>query len=69
MITKTCSLLAVTLMLAGCSALQPESATTEIMLGDCQNGAVMTQATFGGPLRCAPQSEPVFTQAPAAPEN
>ena len=53
-----------TLTLAGCNALQPEEATREIIIGDCLNGNVMTQATFGGPLRCGPQSEPIVTTVP-----
>lgn len=55
--------------LTGCNALRPENATREIVVGDCLNGAVMTQATFGGPLRCGPQSEPVFTEVTATPES
>lgn len=69
MIKTAFSLTAMTLMLAGCSTLQPEEATREIVIGDCLNGAVMTQATFGGPLRCGPQSEPVFTEVTATPES
>jgi len=69
MIKTTLRLLAVTFGLAGCNALQPEEATSEIVIGDCLNGAVMTQATFGGPLRCGPQTEPVFTEATVAPES
>ena len=69
MIRTTCLLLPVIALLGGCAALQTEETAREIVIGDCQNGAVMTQATFGGPLRCGPQSEPVFTEITPAPES
>lgn len=69
MIKSIASLLGLTLMLAGCNALQPEDATQEVVIGDCLNGNVINQATFGGPLRCGPQTEPVFTEVTTAPES
>jgi len=56
---------AIVLILSGCNALRPAAETEEVVIGDCQNGAFVNQATFGGPVRCAPQSEPVFTEVPA----
>lgn len=69
MIRSSVSLVAVILTLSGCNALRSDANTTEVVLGDCRNGAIMTQATFGGPLRCGPQTEPVFTEVTAAPES
>lgn len=69
MLKTTLGLGAIILTLSGCNSLRPEAETREIVIGDCLNGAVLNQATFGGPVRCGPQAEPVFTAVPAAPES
>jgi len=69
MLKKTFCLFAIVLTLLGCNSLRPESETREIVIGDCLNGAVLNQATFGGPVRCGPQTESVFTEITPAPQN
>ncbi|SEW28793.1 hypothetical protein SAMN04488515_2042 [Cognatiyoonia koreensis] len=69
MLKSKLGLLAVILTLAGCNTLNSEAETREVLIGDCQNGAFLNQATFGGPVRCGPQAEPVFTPAPAPEQN
>lgn len=69
MLKSTLCLGLIAVSLSGCNAFRSEAETREILIGDCQNGAVMNQATFGGPLRCGPQSEGVFTVATPDPES
>ena len=69
MLKSTAGLCAIILMLSGCNALRPEAQSRDIIIGDCLNGAVMNQASFGGPVRCGPQSEPVSAPNNAAPES
>lgn len=69
MLKSTLGVVVLTLTVSGCNTLRPEADTREIVMGDCLNGAILNQATFGGPVRCGPQSQPVFTEVTPAPES